>query len=78
MGGDDGLQNESISLAVHEISRIFEILTPKISSPTFRTVIGGTMNVGVMSVSRSVNAVSVIPAVNSNRDIPGTILPKKL
>ena len=27
------------------------------------------MNVGTMSVSRSVNAVSAIPAVNSNRDI---------
>ena len=27
------------------------------------------MNVGVMSVSRSVNEVSAIPAVNSNRDI---------
>ena len=29
MGGDDGLQNESIFSAVHEISRSFEILTPK-------------------------------------------------
>ena len=28
------------------------------------------MNVGAMSVSRSVNAVSVSPAVNSNRDLP--------
>ena len=27
------------------------------------------MNVGVMYVSRSFNAVSAIPAVNSNRDI---------
>ncbi len=27
------------------------------------------MNFGAMSVSRSVNAVSAIPAVNSNRDI---------
>ena len=36
---------------------------------TFQRVIGGTMNVSVMYVSRSVNAVSAIPAVNSNRDI---------
>ena len=36
---------------------------------TFRRVIGGTMNVGAMSVSRTVNAVSVISAVNSNMDI---------
>ena len=36
---------------------------------TFRRVIGGTMDVGAMSVSRTVNAVSVIPAVNSNMDI---------
>ena len=34
------------------------------------------MNVGAMSVSRSVHTVSAIIAVDSNRDI-GPILPKK-
>ena len=33
MGGDDSLKNESIFSAVHEISRTFEILTPKTSTP---------------------------------------------
>ena len=36
------------------------------------------MNFGAMSVSRSVNAVSATAAVNSNRDIIGPILPKKV
>ena len=41
--------------------------------------IGSTMNVGAMSVSRSVHTVSAILAVNSNRDIyfprnPGAVI----
>ena len=35
----------------------------------FQRVIGSTMNVGAMSVSRSVHTVSAILAINSNRDI---------
>ena len=35
----------------------------------FQRVIGSTMNVGAMSVWRSVHSVSAILAVNSNRDI---------
>ena len=33
VGGGEGLQNESIFSAVHEISRKFEILTPKTFTP---------------------------------------------
>ena len=48
----------------------FEIVTLCYTG-TFQSqrVIGGTMNFVAMAVSRSLNAVSAIPAVNSNVDI---------
>ena len=47
------------------------VSVPLCYTGTFQSqrVIGGTMTFGAIAVSRSLNAVSAIPAVNSNVDI---------